>query len=71
MGLTGVKGRCHTRLQCQGGSGQFLSVRWHSLLQALTAKHVLYPQLTATYGIGLQWEFRVPVMENLIPASMV
>ena len=47
----GVKGWWHTRLQCQGGSGQFLSMvnmKWHSPSQVLTAKHVPYPQLTAT-----------------------
>ncbi len=49
-----VIGWWHTRLQCQGGYGRFLSVenmKWYSSSQVLTAKHVPYPQLTATQKI--------------------
>ncbi len=32
----GVKGWCHTRLQCQGGSGRFLSVTWSAGTQMVS-----------------------------------
>ncbi len=47
-----VIGWWHTRLQCQGGYGWFLIMKWYSSSQVLTAKPVSYPQLTATVTTG-------------------